>query len=299
MSSQTIAIFGEVLFDQFPDGQVLLGGAPFNVVWHLTALGANPCFISRVGNDDLGHSICEAMQYWGIATNQLQIDHQHPTGTVTVSIHQGEPEYAILDQQAYDFIDTKQLDHNPDYAIIYHGTLAMRHAISAEALDNLIASTDCKIFIDVNLRAPWWHLETVERLLQKANWVKLNQQELKELSPKNGTVTTLMQWFISHYQLDLLIVTLGNQGAIALNNKDEWVKVAPEQELNVIDTVGAGDAFAAIILLGLQQNWSLEKIMCRAQEFASASVTQQGAISKDTDFYQPFITDWLLNTTIE
>ena len=295
MSSQTIAIFGEVLFDQFPDGKVLLGGAPFNVAWHLTALGVNPCFISRVGNDDLGNSICEAMKYWGIATSQLQIDNQHPTGTVAVSIHQGEPEYTILDQQAYDFINTKQLNHNPNYAIIYHGALAMRHATTTEALNNLIACSNCKVFIDVNLRAPWWHQKAVDRLLRKTNWLKLNQQELEQLSAKNGTIETIMQWFMTRYRLELLIVTLGSQGAIALNNQNEWVKVAPRRKLNIVDTVGASDAFAAIILLGLQKNWSLEETMTRAQDFASASITQQGAITKDTFFYQQFISNWLLN----
>ncbi len=50
----SITVFGEVLFDCFPNGKQVLGGAPFNVAWHLQALGDDPTFISQIGDDTLG-----------------------------------------------------------------------------------------------------------------------------------------------------------------------------------------------------------------------------------------------------
>ncbi len=85
-------IFGEVLFDRFPDGNSVLGGAPFNVAWHLQAFGARPLLISSVGDDELGAEIRQTMQDWGMDDSGLQTDAAHPTGTVEVSFNAGEPE---------------------------------------------------------------------------------------------------------------------------------------------------------------------------------------------------------------
>ena len=101
-------VFGEVLFDRFPDGNVVLGGAPFNVARHLQAFGREPLMISRVGNDALGRNIRQAMEDWSMTLRGLQLDSQHPTGTVDVSFHADEPSYDIVDQRAYDFIDVTQ-----------------------------------------------------------------------------------------------------------------------------------------------------------------------------------------------
>lgn len=110
VSRKTSAIFGEVLIDQFPDGQQVLGGAPFNVAWHLQAFGQHPCFISRVGKDATGATIRKAMADWGMNIENLQIDHNYPTGTDKVTIDKDEPSYEILAGQAYDFIAAQQLN---------------------------------------------------------------------------------------------------------------------------------------------------------------------------------------------
>lgn len=97
-------IFGEVLFDRFPDGSVVLGGAPFNVAWHLQAFGLAPLVISRVGRDALGGAVVAAMTGWGMDRRGVQFDATHPTGTVEVAFQAGEPHYAIVDRVAYDII---------------------------------------------------------------------------------------------------------------------------------------------------------------------------------------------------
>ena len=295
VKTQPIAIFGEVLIDQFPDGLQVLGGAPFNVAWHLQAFGLAPCFISRVGNDAAGKSIRQAITARGMAIESVQIDPDYPTGTVDVSFNDGEPHYEILADQAYDFIAAQPLNLTNDYRVLYHGTLALRNAVSEHALNVLKGHHTGKVFIDVNLRAPWWHKESVEQWLSKANWVKLNHEELKQLAPRQNTLQETMHLFLTQHSLDVLIVTCGSSGAMALNNVGEFIEVTPAGNLTIVDTVGAGDAFSAVLLLGMQRDWSLSVTMKRAQAFASALVTQRGATVQDLRFYQAFIHEWNLD----
>ncbi|MGZ8226748.1 MAG: carbohydrate kinase family protein [Methylococcaceae bacterium] len=295
MTDKQICIVGEVLFDQFPGGQQVLGGAPFNVAWHLQAFGQQPCFISRVGQDKSGDIIREAMMAWGMAADNLQIDADHPTGTVAVTISNGEPHYAILDHQAYDYIDSGQLQKTNSCNVIYHGVLAFRNPVSRQALDDLIAAHTGKIFIDVNLREPWWRNETVNQLVNRADWAKLNEHELMQLAPPHHTMQDTMRWFRTEYNLETLIITCGDRGAMAINQADELIQVQPAANLAIVDTVGAGDAFSAVVLLGLQLDWPLPETMARAQSFAAALVSQRGATVRDLNFYQAFIKAWSLH----
>ncbi|MGZ8183523.1 MAG: carbohydrate kinase family protein [Methylobacter sp.] len=311
MTDNPIAIFGEVLIDQFPDGQQILGGAPFNVAWHLQAFNQQPCFISRVGRDAAGDKIRQAMLAWGMAVENLACDPDHPTGTVQVTIDNGEPSYEILADQAYDFIDD-QLDSDRQFSVIYHGTLALRNRVSEQALRDLTARSprqfptglrhkhhpwryQGKVFIDVNLRAPWWHKESVNHWLGKAHWAKLNDDELTLLASPQNTLQQSMRLFLEQHELEVLVVTCGSQGALALSQDGEFIEVAPTADLAVVDTVGAGDAFAAVLLLGMQHGWPLQPAMERAQSFASALVTQRGATVQDLSFYRPFIRAWNLD----
>jgi fructokinase len=304
MTSKQIALFGEVLFDQFPDGQQVLGGAPFNVAWHIQAFGLEPCFISRVGDDAKANHIKHAMQKWGMTMKQLQTDYYYATGVVQITLNNGEPSYAILPNQAYDFIATDLLDLTTQYTVIYHGTLAMRHATSKQALETLKLRHHGKVFVDVNLREPWWQAEQVKQIIHHAHWVKLNQNELLQLQLQlhlkleleiklfPATLKEVMALFLARYDLEVLIVTRGEHGAIAMSQAGECIEVIPAAHPTIVDTVGAGDAFAAVLLLGLQQGWSLTVTMNRAQDFASALVTQRGATVQDLSFYQRFIEVW-------
>jgi fructokinase len=294
MTNNQIAIFGEVLFDQFPDGRQVLGGAPFNVAWHLQAFGQSPCFISRVGKDATGDTIRQAMLAWGMTVDNLACDPDYPSGTVQVTINNDEPGYEILADQAYDFITAQQLNADRQYSIIYHGSLALRNRISEQALQNLTAHHHGKVFIDVNLRAPWWHKDAVNRWVGKAHWAKLNHDELMHLGVRANTLQDEMRLFLAQHDLEALVVTCGSRGATAINQSGEFIEVTPETDLAVVDTVGAGDAFAAVLLLGIRHDWPLQLTMERAQSFASALVTQRGATVQDSSFYRPFINAWNL-----
>jgi len=288
MKHRSLCIFGEVLFDHFPDGRRVLGGAPFNVAWHLQAFGQAPHFISRVGDDAEGRTIRGAMADWGMDLSGLQTDSRLPTGRVDVRFDAGEPSYDIVQPCAYDAIEL-QVPHG-DCRLLYHGSLVLRGAASAGALAQLLkAATPQTVFVDVNLRPPWWQPEQVQALLDSADWVKLNADELAQLHPQRDA-----QDFLETYALRGLIVTRGAEGAEILTAAGERLTARPESNVAVVDTVGAGDAFASVIILGLANDWPLDLTLRRAQSFASALVGNRGATVSDPNFYQAFIQQWQL-----
>ncbi len=280
-------IFGEVLFDCFPNGEQVLGGAPFNVAWHLQAFGDQPLLISSVGDDTSGHKIIDAMQAWGMDTTSLQIDPLHQTGRVAIELIDNEPHYTITPDCAYDFIETATTQVDTD-GILYHGSLALRNLTSRKAFEKLAANPELSIFMDVNLRAPWYQRDELTHWLSQARWVKLNQHELKILGGSSGDISLDMARFQETYNLDLLIITHGDAGASARTLSGEIHSVTPAAQQQVVDTVGAGDAFTAVFLHGLISNWPIPKILDSAQQFASAVVGLRGATTHDPGFYNAF-----------
>ena len=285
-------IFGEVLFDCFPDGNSVLGGAPFNVAWHLQAFGLSPLMISRVGDDELGEQVRATMQDWNMDTSGLQLDAEHPTGTVDIEFDDGEPQYTIVEHRAYDYIDAGSLPSPGDDGLLYHGSLALRNQQSRDALAELKQYHHGSIFMDVNLRDPWWQEDFVLKLASDADWVKLNEDELAQLGNGIGDIGSQARQFIESHRLTGLVVTLGSKGAIILTDAGGFAEVIPSQTLEVVDTVGAGDAFTSVLILGLTNDWPLQQTMQRAQEFASLIVGKQGATVHDRGFYQKKISDW-------
>jgi fructokinase len=275
-------IFGEVLYDCFPDGSVVLGGAPFNVAWHLQAFGMSPLFVSRVGEDILGRRILDAMREWGMDTSGLQFDARHPTGRVEITLDAGQPRFDILPGQAYDFIDAGALPPVAGEAVLYHGSLALRREDSRKALERLRQETGGRVFLDVNMRSPWWSLDTVRGCLDAADWVKLNDDELAQLRPQATDPGRAMREVLEAHALELLS-TAGEEAA-----------VAPSGRVAVMDTVGAGDAFASVMLVGLTRGWPLPLTLERAQNFASAIVGVRGATVADPGFYHHHIDAWRL-----
>ncbi|MEA3274819.1 MAG: carbohydrate kinase [Pseudomonadota bacterium] len=289
-----ICIFGEVLFDIFPDGKHVLGGAPFNVAWHLQAFGQTPHFISGVGDDEEGERIRTAMRGWGMDGSGLQTDPEHPTGRVTVSLDAGEPSYDIVPHCAYDYVGLDP-DHHPSCGLLYHGSLALRNQVSARSLEQLKTNRPGSIFVDVNLRDPWWSRDQVMELVTDADWVKLNQDELRLLGGNGAELEEEARRFKDDNGLTGLILTLGAQGALGLVGDEAPVTVAPSSSLPVIDAVGAGDAFASVLILGVVNAWPLSDTMERAQAFASQIVQRRGATVDARIFYQPFIDAWDLH----
>ncbi len=287
-----VCVFGEVLFDHFPEGRPVLGGAPFNVAWHLQAFGRNPLFISCVGADEEGRQVLAAMQGWGMDTHGLQTDADLATGKVLVSFIDGEPSYDIVHPVAYDRIEMPR--HLPECRVLYHGSLALRDRYSRESLKQIQSSVPATVFVDVNLRPPWWQPEQVLHWMGQAHWVKLNQHELKELWPHGPDDLSRARTLLEAKGLRGVVLTRGSAGAILVTREGGLYEVRPQPGIRVVDTVGAGDAFTSVIMLGLELGWSPQISLDRAQAFASAVVGQRGATVSDPAFYKPYISHWQL-----
>ncbi|MCG6889185.1 MAG: carbohydrate kinase [Gammaproteobacteria bacterium] len=297
MSATRPCIFGEVLFDHFPDGKRVLGGAPFNVAWHLQAFGEAPRFISRVGDDAEGDEIRTAMRDWGMDLGGLQTDPERPTGRVAVSFENGEPAYEIVEDCAYDAIDAAAVAASMTDAscqLLYHGSLALRDEISHAALLQLAVARPRTLFVDVNLRTPWWRRARILEMLRRANWVKLNDDELKLLGTNAQGGMLEPAEFLREFDLQGLVVTRGAAGAELHTARGEFLRVSPGSSVEKVDTVGAGDAFSSVMILGLERAWPLALTLQRAQDFASKIVGQRGATVSDANFYRPIIDNWKL-----
>jgi fructokinase len=293
-------IFGEVLFDHFPDGRRVLGGAPFNVAWHLQALGAAPFLVSRVGADDDGAAVQSAMSKWGMDQKGVAVDSALPTGQVRVSIEHNEPAYDIVRPVAWDHICVPgQL---PEFGLLYHGSLALRSEVSRACCEELKTRTvrgNTIVFVDVNLRSPWWSRTDVLNALKGAQWVKLNDDELDLLAPGREDYEERAHSLLNEYSLDGLLLTRGSRGAVLISANGERCTTRPEEGIEIMDTVGAGDAMAAVMILGILQGWNLQLSLDRAQTLASTIVARRGATVPDPDFYQRLINAWSLGGNID
>lgn len=295
----TVVLFGEVLADMFPD-RTVLGGAPFNVARHLKAFGQNPVLITRLGNDALRDKVLGVMSENGMETLGIQLDKKHPTGRVQVHIENGSHRFEILPMQAYDFIHPAvvrmaSLSVNP--ALVYFGTLAQRHEVSRRALKTLLRSTNAARFLDINLRAPWYDEKTLRLSLQNADIVKMNIEEvdiLAEMLVLSGSEPQARVWeLMTQFDLSQVLVTCGEAGAWQINQGGKITTTSGQnQAISLVDTVGAGDGFASVFILGTLLGWPMHMTLNRANAFAASICEIRGAIPGHADFYQPFIEEW-------
>ena len=285
-------IIGEVLFDCFDDGREVLGGAPFNVAWHLHAFGLDPLLISRVGQDEHAAQIMQAMDSWDMDCAGIQQDGLYPTGQVRISMQGHQHRFEILPDQAYDRIDAEQaqsiLTEQP-IALLYSGSLIERSPVSRNAVAALL-NQNPPHYVDVNLRQPWWQRRDVLRLLQGVRWAKLNEDELQELGFA-GETSIAAQQMREQFGFELLIITLGESGAL-LCSETGLTEGEPVPVPHLVDTVGAGDAFSAVTILGLLRGWKKEVMLSRALAFAASQCEVQGAIRQDRDFYRQWLARW-------
>jgi fructokinase len=307
MPASATVVFGEALVDEFPTEQVV-GGAPFNVARHLAAFMAPALMITRIGRDRNGQAVRAEFERFAMRDAGLQVDPMEETGRVVVERNSNGHRFHILPRQAYDFIDADAAVAalaGFDAGIVYFGTLAQREPGSRVALDAVLGAlpATAKRYLDLNLRAGQYQESTVMRSLEAADIVKVNEEELQALfqwvfqigreSPPLATeeLHAACRALVQRFALDTLIVTLGHRGSVVfcadgtlLANRDN---PAPPF---VIDTVGAGDAFSAIFLLGRARGWPLALTLARANEFAGAICAVAGAVPRDLNFYDKWAT---------
>lgn len=300
-------LFGEVLFDCFPEREIP-GGAPFNVAHHLLGLGRGrgiwPVLVSRVGKDAHGRRLLEVIRATGLTVHGIQQDGDHPTGVVQVTeCSSGGHRFDIHPDQAWDHIqaDMGLAGMTADPQWLYFGTLAQRGGSHA-ALRSIMQAVNARGFLDVNLRDPWVREDVLRWSLQQADVVKVSDEELlriAELFTYSGdTSLKLGERLVHDFDISQLLVTKGEQGAWLLTSDGKHAQTSPRQAAEnptpVVDTVGAGDAFAAVFLIGLTLDWPIQITLDRAHAFAAKICGLRGAIPEYPAFYDPFIIEWQL-----
>lgn len=303
--NKPVLLFGEVLFDCFVEREIP-GGAPFNVAHHLLGLGREqgvfPVLVSRIGNDERGRRLLAIINNAGLTVQGIQQDSDHATGAVLVTEQpSGGHRFDIRADQAWDYIeaDTRVAEITGDPQWRYFGTLAQR-AGSHAALRSMMASANARGFLDVNLRDPWVREDVLRWSLQHAAVVKVSEEELLRIADLFGyagdTPLALGERLVQDFGIKQLLVTNGGQGAWLLSASGEYAYTskAAGNTTSVVDTVGAGDAFAAVYLMGLILDWPIQRTLDRAHAFAAQICGLRGAIPAHLDFYGPFINEWQL-----
>jgi fructokinase len=262
-----IISIGEVLWDILPAAEHL-GGAPYNFALHAHNLGHEVCFVSAVGHDQHGNRILEQMAKSGLATRFIHRTSNHPTGTVTVAVDPaGLPQFKIHRPAAYEFPTLSPSEFDallkpaPDW--IYFGTLQQMSAPAHDLTIKLLtAAPTARYFYDVNLRVDSFNPELVRTLARRAHVLKLNEQEVSALQEIAGIQVESREQFcrscLRVFQLDAVCITLGPEGCALLRN-NEYLE-ATGYPIQVADTIGAGDAFSAALLHGLNSGWPLRQI---------------------------------------
>ena len=287
-----IVAFGEILFDIYADSRNL-GGAPLNFIYHINKLTGSGKIISRVGEDELGKEATNFLISKGLLTNAIQLDNEHRTGAANITLDEkGVPNFIIEQNRAYDFININEYaaaEILKDIDCLYFGTLAQRNDVSRNSLHSLF-NKPIKYFCDVNLRQKYYTKEILSDCLKEANVLKLNLDELKIMSDlfinEQFEINATSKKLMSLFNIEILAVTKGTNGSSLF--KGEEVNEHKPQTSKVVDTVGAGDAFASILCLGYLNNWELQKINKLANEFASQICLINGALPKDDSVYDRF-----------
>lgn len=261
----------------------MLGGAPANFAFHSHALGAESRLISRVGNDDLGREIQERFSAAQLPVDGLQIDPVAPTGTVSVALSaDGQPHYTIHEQVAWDAIAASPaaLAVVAKADAVCFGSLAQRAPSSRASIRALVAAAppDAWRIFDVNLRQDFYTRETIEASLDLANALKLNETELPILAAMFGLAgepPDQVAALAARFALRSVALTLGSRGSLLL--VEDVLSAHPGTPAIVRDTIGAGDAFTAVLSLGLFGGWPPGRINGVANAVAAFVCSQPGA----------------------
>ena len=276
----SVLCVGETLWDVLPTGE-FLGGAPLNVAAHLVRLGTPAALVSRVGIDWRGHLALERMHELHLDTSHVQTDARLPTGEARAVLDAtGSASYAFLEPAAWDRIEAGDgvLDAARRSRAVVFGTLAQRAPASRSAIDRILGAAEWRV-LDVNLRAPHADRDVAMRSLEQADFVKLNEHELVVfarwfgIEPEPGQ---LQEFLTLEFGTTTLCITRGPEGAV-LWHEGRWTRQAAIATA-VVDTIGAGDAFLAMLLSELLVGRPASLAMERAAHLAAYVASRPGAV---------------------
>jgi fructokinase len=272
--------FGEVLWDIFPTHKKI-GGAPLNVALRMNSLGVETAMISRVGEDENGEDILSFLSSQEITTDLIQVTKEYKTGAVNVMINEkGNASYDILYPSAWDkIVETEIMDKVISEADVFvFGSLICRDEVSRITLLNLLDKAKYKV-LDANLRAPYYTTEILNNLMQKADFIKLNDEELREISRELGSPYNSFEQNIKFIaektNTKQVCVTKGEFGAVLYYNDKFYYNSG--YFVKVVDTVGAGDSFLASLLIRLLRGKSPQKALNYACAVGALVAGQEGA----------------------
>lgn len=277
--------FGEILWDVFPN-EKKIGGAPLNVALRMNSLGTETSIISQIGADKNGDEIRDYLKMSGFNLDTVAISSSFPTGEVQVFLNEkGSADYQIKHPSAWDKIEISEnmVDLTKNSDVFIFGSLVCRDEISRNTLFELLHTAPYKIF-DINLRPPHYEKEVINHLLQSANFIKFNDDELFEISEMMGSkfhsLEQNIKFIAQTFMPDTICVTKGNHGAV-LFHKGKWYYNSG-YKIKVKDTVGAGDSFLACLIVKLLQDEDPQT----ALDFACAT----GALVAGSNGANPLIT---------
>ena len=281
---QRVLVVGEVLWDLFPDS-IRLGGAALNFAAHTKRLRHKPLLISAVGSDKLGNEALRAITTLGLDTSFLQITERFKTGTASVQLGPcNQTSFVIQRPAAYDAVELSDskiqqiINWQPDW--FYYGTLFPSSAGGKDVLCQLLQAVPrTRRFYDLNLRPGSDSAALVSELLEAANVVKLNEEELEfihEFTALPADTEGFCRAGLERYGWSAVCVTLGANGCAMLAG-GEYVE-AGGHRVDVADTVGAGDAFAAAFMHGISSNWPAAQIAEFSNRVGALVASAHGAI---------------------
>jgi fructokinase len=292
-----ILAIGEILFDIFPEYK-RIGGAPFNFAFHLKHLGLPTRFITRIGNDADGKEILKELKQFGFITDDIQVDDKHNTGKVIVKLDtKGVPEFNILPDVAYDHIAfdpsiASLLDKNTQ--LLYFGSLIQRSEWGFKTLQKILSHRhqNTKCLYDVNLRPKCFTKAIIMESLKQSDVLKLNDEELETIRQMFGVEKKsgeFIEFLMIKFDIEMISLTKGEKGS-CLYIKNEEYCIKPNRTRKIVDTVGAGDAYTAILAFGYLNKWHPERMLTVATDFASRICENEGAIPSSKSVYEKTIT---------
>jgi fructokinase len=278
-----ILAVGEILWDLLPTGKQL-GGAPANFAYHAAQLGGDARTISAVGDDPPGREILDRLRELRLDTTLVSVDAKHRTGAVTVALGpHGQPTYTIHENVAWDFIPCSPplRDVASKADCLCFGSLAQRSPVArrrVRAILNSVSPAAIRVF-DINLRQHYYDARVIESSLHLADVLKINDEELPILVNLLDVKTPIPDLFKRFKSLSLVALTRGGAGSVLYSRHGPTDEHPghPVPSAQLVDTIGAGDAFTAAVALGLLRKLPIPRINDAANRLASYVCTQRGA----------------------
>lgn len=274
-----IASYGEALWDCIPDG-LFLGGAPFNAAYHLARLGVQSFPITCVGDDLLGDQVYERAKSARLETDYIKRHEILETGVALAKLDSdGNAEYDIRLPSAWDEIELseEELGSLSQLDAIIYGSLATRSEISRDTLESLVQGFSGLKVCDINLRSPYDDLKRAIHFARLADLVKLNHDELYRViaaNPMDFGLEGAMKECSLLLGVDRLVVTLAGDGAAFC--QDGVFQIVESESIEVADTIGAGDAFTAALVVGIASGLSEEESLKRANRLGAFVASRSG-----------------------